>query len=99
MFLVSSHIHKNLLAHARDTNPRIACGLLLGEKRGSITQSVQIDNCAHNPSSDWQLDPRQLTDELTRALRDGLTLQGIYYTWRGELSAPTLPVIAHWHYN
>src|SRR5215213_8092629 len=99
MFLLSSSVCEAIRAHMRNTRPAIACGLLVGEKQGSITQAVAIGNCSSDPTCAWQLDPRQLVAELERILRDGLRFQGVYYIDTGNLPRPTPAMIERWRYN
>jgi proteasome lid subunit RPN8/RPN11 len=99
MFLLSARVCEQLLAQVRETAPLMACGLLLGKQQGGIIQIIPLENCAHNPSSDWQLNPQQLTDQLAQLMRQGSIVQGIYYTHGGEHPMPTRAMIGCWHYN
>lgn len=98
MIIFYEQVYAELLSKFDNKTPQISCGILLGPKKGTVTELLSLRNIAANPSSDWQLDAADFTNKLAAKIKAGLFLQGFYYISRSELQPPEA-VIRQWRHN
>lgn len=98
MIMLSDEVSAELFARAEAANPTIACGLLFGHRQGHVTYVAPLDNVAEQPTSDWQLDSRQLARILSAMTGKHLHLQGIYYASSTD-GVPSAAIVRRWRHN
>jgi proteasome lid subunit RPN8/RPN11 len=75
---ISSRVLDDVVAHARECQPRECCGLLVGEDR-RIVASLRATNLADSPSR-FLIDPKDHIDARRTARAKGLDVIGFYHS-------------------
>jgi [CysO sulfur-carrier protein]-S-L-cysteine hydrolase len=68
----------SVIAHAKESQPRECCGVLLGTDDG-ITQAIRSPNLAEGPTR-FLLDPKAHIDARRTARAQGLDVVGFYHS-------------------
>lgn len=77
---------KAIIDHARAAAPHEACGLI-GGTDGRAVEVVPVENVAATPATNYELDPAQQANVMSRFYKDGLDLVAIYH------AHPTTPPV------
>jgi len=85
---VSSAAVESIVGHARESAPSECCGLLLGGQ-GGIVEAMRTRNVAADPSSRFEIDPKDHLDGRREARRRGLDVVGFYHSHPRSPAAPS----------
>ncbi len=86
---------RSICAHAESSSPRECCGLLVGRRVGNDGREVvhvwPTDNRepAHSVEKQFRIDPREVSDSIARARREGLEIVGIYHSHPNNKALPS----------
>ena len=89
---ISSRVLDDVVAHARECQPRECCGLLIGED-GRIVASLRATNLADSPSR-FLIDPKDHIDASRTARAKGLDVIGFYHSHPHSAADPSATDVA-----
>jgi proteasome lid subunit RPN8/RPN11 len=96
-FALSRELRERIVAHARETAPNEACGLLAG-RAGAATRVIRCANVHETPTTRYRIDPR----EQLRAFREmddrNEELVAIYHSHPASQPYPSPTDRAESHY-
>jgi proteasome lid subunit RPN8/RPN11 len=85
---IERHIFDAVVADARADPGRELCGLL-GGRDGLITRAFPAANAALNPSTGYEISPREIFDRMREMREAGIDLLGIYHSHPNGKNEPS----------
>ncbi|MDZ7850207.1 MAG: M67 family metallopeptidase [Halodesulfurarchaeum sp.] len=88
---LSESVRDSILEHAREADPKEACGLLGGRDGDPpvVLGSIRTPNVADNPTRRFEIDPEALLEGHESFEAAGLSLLGFYHSHPVGPSAPS----------
>jgi len=78
--IIAQRVLDAIIDHARATEPRECCGILLGQfEDGEIVRALPATNLAHSPNR-YEIDPRDHIEARRFARQANLTIVGFYHS-------------------
>ena len=93
---IAQSVVVDVIAHARECQPRECCGLLLGTS-GDIVASVRARNLAES-STRFLIDPKSHIEARRAARNQGMEVVGFYHSHPHSQAYPSATDLAEAHY-
>ena len=90
---IASSVVDDVIAHARESQPRECCGVLLGREDDGITQAIRAPNLAEG-STRFLLDPKTHIEARRSARAQGLEIVGFYHSHPRSQAFPSATDLA-----
>jgi proteasome lid subunit RPN8/RPN11 len=94
---ISAEVANSLMAHAQRDTSEECCGLLAG-RGGRITRVFPATNAAKDPTTSYEIAPKELFQLIREIRAVGLELLGIYHSHPAGMNDPSARDIGRAYY-